>query len=147
MIRVWLLVLSAIVAFAPPGTAADERVAFAPAVIFRGVEWWGPGDGGAMWWFPGKNQTPHPADLGRIKEGLLSGRQEIDWLGRTHAIEQVIRTEAGNFEVTFDEKRWKLVMGRTHEGRWLVDVFPPEGRFVQARFRTVTKATAHEDGK
>ena len=31
--------------------------------------------------------------------------------------------------------------------RWLVDVFPPAGKFVQARFRTITKATAHTDGK
>jgi hypothetical protein len=58
-----------------------------------------------------------------------------------------VRTDAGDFVVTFDEARWKLVMGRTHEGRWLVDVHPPKGRFVQARFRTLTKATAHEDGK
>lgn len=123
---------------------AEEQVPFAPAVIFRGVEWWGPGDGGAMWWFPGRNQTPHPADLGRIKEGRLNGEQEIDWLGRTFEIEKVVRTDAGDFVVTFDE--WKLVMGKTHEDRWLVDVFPPAGRFVQARFRTVTKATAHLDG-
>ena len=137
-----ILLLLALIA---PGFAADQEVEFAPAVVFRGVEWWGPGDGGAMWWFPGKNQTPHPADLGRIKEGRLDGSQEIDWLGRTFDIEKVVRTEAGDFVVTFEE--WKLVMGRTHEGRWLVDVFPPKGRFVQARFRTITKASAHEDGK
>lgn len=99
-----------------------------------------------MWWFPGKNQTPHPADLGRIQEGRIDDSQEIDWLGRTYAIEKVVRTEAGDFVVTFDGQRWKLVMGKTHEDRWLVDVFPPAGRFVQARFRTITKATAHLDG-
>jgi hypothetical protein len=126
------------------GFAADQQVPFAPAVVFRGVEWWGPGDGGAMWWFPGKNQTPHPADLGRIKEGRLNGEQEIDWLGRTFEIEKVVRTDAGDFVVTFED--WKLVMGRTHEGRWLVDVHPPQGKFVSARFRTITKASAHEDG-
>lgn len=126
--------------------AADLEVKFAPAVVMRSVEWWGPGSGGAMWWFPGKNQTPYPADLGRIKEGPLVGRQEIDWLGRTFDIEKVVRTDAGDFVVTFDEARWKLVMGKTHEDRWLVDVLPPAGRFVQARFRTITKATAHLDG-
>lgn len=125
--------------------ALEEQVPYAPAVVFRSVEWWGPGADGAMWWYPGKNQTPHPADLGRIKEGRLSGSQEIDWLGRTFDIEKVMRTDAGDFVVTFED--WKLVMGKTHEGRWLVDVFPPAGKFVQARFRTITKATAHEDGK
>ena len=35
-----------------------------------------------MWWFAGRNQTPHPADLGRIKEGPLVGPQEIEWLDR-----------------------------------------------------------------
>lgn len=100
-----------------------------------------------MWWFPGKNQSPYPADLGRIKEAPLAGKQEIEWLGRTFDIEKVVRTEAGDFVVTFDEQRWKLVMGKTHEDHWLVDVFPPAGRFVQARFRTITKATAHLDGQ
>lgn len=137
----WLILLMLIGVAA----AVDQEVRFAPAVVFRGVEWWGAGSGGAMWWFPGKNQTPHPADLGRIKEGRLVGPQEIDWLGRTFDIEKVMRTDAGDFVVTFEQ--WKLVMGKTHEGRWLVDVFPPEGKFVQARFRTVTKASAHEDGK
>jgi hypothetical protein len=127
--------------------AADQEVKFAPAVVFRNVEWWGPGSGGAMWWFPGRNQTPYPADLGRIKEGRLVGPQEIEWLGRDFDIEKVVRTEAGDFVVTFDDERWKLVMGKTHEDRWLVDVFPPKGRFVQARFRTITKATAHVNGE
>jgi hypothetical protein len=127
--------------------AEEHLVKFAPAVVFRGVEWWGPGAGGAMWWFAGKNQTPFPADLGRIKEGRIVGPQEIEWLGRDYDIEKVVRTDAGDVVVTFDEARWKLVMGRTHEGRWLVDVHPPQGRFVQARFRTSTKASAHENGE
>jgi hypothetical protein len=124
---------------------ADEQVPYAPAVVFRSVEWWGPGAGGAMWWWAGKNQTPYPADLGRIKEVQLVGKQQIEWLGRTYDIEKVMRTDAGNFEVTFDT--WRLVMGKTHEDRWLVDTFPPDKRFVTARFRTITKATAHLDGK
>lgn len=125
--------------------AAEEQVSFAPAIVFRSVDWWGPGPDGAMWWYAGKNQTPHPSDLGRIKEGRLVGPQEIDWLGRTFNIDKVMRTDAGDFVVTFED--WKLVMGKTHEDRWLVDVFPPKGKFVQARFRTITKATAHLDGK
>lgn len=141
------LVLLAIV-FSSHGAlilSAEEQVPYAPAVIFRSVDWWGPGSDGAMWWYAGKNQTPHPADLGRIKEARLVGRQEIEWLGRTFDIEKVMRTDAGDFVVTFED--WKLVMGKTHEDRWLVDVFPPKGKFVQARFRTITKATAHQDGK
>jgi hypothetical protein len=125
--------------------AADEVVKYAPAVIFRSVEWWAPGADGAMWWWAGKNQTPHPADLGRIKEGDIFGKQEIEWLNRTFDIEKVVRTDAGNFEVTFE--KWRLVMGKTHEDTWLVDVFPPDARFVTGRFRTSTKATAHLDGK
>jgi hypothetical protein len=125
--------------------AAEEQVPYAPAVVFRSVEWWGPGADGAMWWWAGKNQTPHPADLGRIKEARIVGPQEIEWLGRDFDIDRVMRTDAGDFVVTFEN--WKLVMGKTHEDRWLVDVFPPKGKFVQARFRTVTKATAHLDGK
>lgn len=124
---------------------AEEVVRYAPAIVFRSVEWWGPGAGGAMWWWAGKNQTPHPADLGRIKEARLIGPQEIEWLGRTFDIDKVERTDTGDFVVTFE--KWKLVMGKTHEDRWLVDVFPPAGKFVQARFRTITKATAHTDGK
>ena len=124
---------------------AEEAVPYAPAVVFRDVEWWGPGNDGAMWWWAGKNQTPHPADLGRIHEARLIGPQEIDWLGRTFDIDKVVRTDAGDFVVTFE--KWKLVMGKTHEDRWLVDVFPPEGRFVTGRFRTITKATAHADGR
>ena len=127
------------------GFAADEQVSFAPAIIFRSVDWWGPGPDGAMWWYAGKNQTPHPSDLGRITEGRLVGPQEIEWLGRTFNIDKVMRTDAGDFVVTFED--WKLVMGKTHEDRWLVDVFPPKGKFVQARFRTITKASAHLDGK
>lgn len=127
------------------GFAEDKQVAHAPAIVFRSVEWWGPGPGGAMWWYAGKNQTPHPADLGRIKEGRVSGRQEIEWLGRDFEIEKVMRTDAGDFVVTFEG--WKLILGKTHEDRWLVDVFPPKGKFVQARFRTITKATAHQDGQ
>jgi hypothetical protein len=127
------------------GFCADEQVKYAPAVIFRSVEWWGPGADGAMWWWAGKDQTPYPANLGRIKEGDIFGKQEIEWLRQTFTIEKVVRTDAGNFEVTFD--KWRLVMGKTHEDTWLVDVFPPDARFVTGRFRTSTKATAHLDGK
>ncbi len=137
-----LLVLLVAMSFA---TTAEEVVKFAPAVVFRSVEWWGPGAGGAMWWYAGKNHTPYPADLGRIKEADIFEKQEIEWLGQTFTITKVVRQEGGNFEVSFDV--WRLVMGKTHEDRWLVDVFPPDGRFVTARFRTITKATAHLDGK
>jgi len=137
-----LLILLATVGLA---FCADEPVKFAPAVIFRSVEWWGPGADGAMWWWAGKDQTPHPANLGRIKEGDIFGKQEIEWLGRMFTLDKVIRTDAGSFEVTFD--KWRLVMGKTHEDTWLVDVFPPDARFVTGRFRTTTKATAHLDGK
>lgn len=125
--------------------AADEQVKFAPAITLRSVEWWGPGADGAMWWWAGKNQTPYPADLGRIKEADIFGKQEIEWLNKKFDIEKVVRTEAGNFEITFE--KWRLVMGKTHENTWLVDVFPPDARFVTGRFRTTTKATAHLDGR
>lgn len=127
------------------GFCAEEQVVHAPAIVLRSVEWWGPGTDGAMWWWAGKNQTPYPADLGRINEARLIGPQQIDWLGRTYDIDKVMLTDTGNFVVTFE--KWKLVMGKTHEDRWLIDVFPPEGRFVTGRLRTSTKATAHLDGK
>jgi hypothetical protein len=137
-----LLVLSLPALFAEE--EGGERVRFAPAIILRGVEWWGPGADGAMWWWAGKDGTPHPSTLGRIREGDIFDKQEIDWLGRTFTIDKVVRTAGGSFEVTFE--KWRLVMGKTHEDRWLVDVFPPDQRFVTGRFRTVTKATAHLDG-
>jgi hypothetical protein len=129
----------------PVPTQAEEEIKYAPAIIFRSVEWWRPGRTGAMVWFAGEDLSQFPANLGRIKEAPLVGRQEIEWLGRTFEIEKVVRTDAGNILVTFD--KWKLDMGKTHEDRWLVDVYPPDDRFVTARFRSSTKATAHLDGK
>lgn len=129
----------------PAQARAEEEIKYAPAIIFRSVEWWRPSRSGEMVWFAGADRSNFPANLGQIKEARLVGRQEIDWLGRTFEIEKVVRTDAGNIIVTFD--KWKLDMGKTHEDRWLVDVFPPDDRFVTARFRTSTKATAHLDGK
>jgi hypothetical protein len=143
--RTLILLLLLLLCCQSPCHADDVVVAHAPAVVFRSVEWWGPGKDGAMWWWAGRNQTPHPADLGRTKEARLVGAQEIEWLGRTWDITQVTRSDTGAFTVTFE--KWKLVMARTHEDRWLVDVFPPDARFVTGRFRTVTKATAHADGQ
>jgi hypothetical protein len=142
-----LIALSYCAQLTAADAAAEQEtvVPYAPAVSLKKVEWWGPNNFGLMTWWAGVDQTPYPANLGFILEAPLVGKQEIMWLGRTFEINKVVRTDAGSFVVTFDV--WKLVMGKTHEGFWLVDVFPPDNRFVTGRFRTSFKATKHADGQ
>jgi hypothetical protein len=128
----------------------ETIVPYAPAVIMKRVEWWGPNNYGQMTWWAGVDQTLYPASLGVIERAPLVGKQKIKWLGRDYDIQKVVRKDNGSLVVTFQSENlsiWKLVMAKNHEGFWQVDVFPPNDRFVTARFRTVYKATKHEDGQ
>ncbi len=122
-----------------------QELKFAPAVEFKNVSWWGVGQDGAMWWYAGQDQTAFPKSVGAIKEGRITGSQELLWKGRSFTITSVKKTDAGDIEVFFE--KGKIVMGKTHEELWLIDYYPSGSQHKESRFRTSLKATKHLDGK
>lgn len=135
------------------GVELTELKMFAPAVEFVGVEWLGTNANGVANWYAGADGSPNPQNLGGISQGRITGWQQIHWLGRTYDIHSVTKTPEGAIEVTFGKGNngrhvsGTLLMTRTGDGFYLVDVLPPESREPAARFKTSRKAVAHDGGE
>jgi hypothetical protein len=108
--------------------AADLKM-FAPAVEFTQVEW-----------MSATRMTG--ANLGGIGEGRVTGWQELAWQGGPYDILSVKRIDTGAIEVLFS--KGKLLMTRTPDGFYMVDVFPAEPTAATLRFKTTRKASAHD---
>lgn len=134
----WFFLLLVVV-----GMQAQELKLFAPAVRFTGILWWGPSSGGLMTWTPGTEQGVFPSSLGEIKEARIDRSQEIVWRGGSYQIESIERTAAGAFEIRFEKAT--LIMRRTLDGFFTVDVCPAGSQVPNSRFRTTVKSTAHDD--
>jgi hypothetical protein len=124
MKRAILLVLGVLVSL----PAADLKM-FAPAVEFTQVEW-----------LSATRMTG--ANLGGICEGRVTGWQELAWQGGPYDILSVKRIDTGAIEVLFS--KGKLLMTRTPDGFYIVDVFPAEPTAATLRFKTTRKASAHD---
>lgn len=122
---------------------AQELTLFAPAVRFSSVLWWGPSESGLMTWTPGKDLGVYPASPGEIKEGRLDRSQEIVWRGGSYQIQSVERMATGALEIRFEKAT--LIMRRTIDGFFTVDVCPAGSQVPISRFRTTVKSTAHDD--
>lgn len=125
--------------------AGAELTMFAPAVEFVQVEWLGVNANGATSWYAGADGTSNPRNVGEIRQGRVTGWQELQWLDRTYDIRAVTKTTDGVIEVAFGNG--KLLMTRTPDGFYLVDVLPPESNESVARFKTSRKAMAHDGGE
>jgi hypothetical protein len=102
---------------------------FAPAVEFTQVEW-----------LSATRMTG--AKLGGICECHVTGWQELAWQGGPYDILSVKRIETGAIEVLFS--KGKLLMTRTPDRFFIIDVFPAELTAATLRFKTTRKASAHD---
>lgn len=125
------------------GLHSQELMLFAPAVRLSGVLWWGPSTSGLMTWTSGTDLGVYPTSLGEIKEGRIDRSQEIVWRGGSYQIQAVERTAAGAFEIRFEKQT--LIMRRTIDGFFTVDICPAGSQVPTSRFRTTVKSTAHDD--